>query len=281
MITDGRQVVEFVKSRFRPLVLTLYGRSIGGHVARALHDLADVLVLDRTFTSIGLIPRFKIGRWAQKICDFMLDNYEYNVQSLANSGCKKIIIYDPKQDEVVGYLSSLTFGLTAELAKLLYNKRGKKTKDRIASEGFTIFKRLESARLTEEYFNSLLPVVEYYKFVLNERDTRLFFLASRRLIRACFFRAELDKDPAHKNRLKMMEFAAPPLLDDLEIDLLDEDTLSSIHSDQRILAENKNINSELFEYSRLLEVQNDKERAMNILDNVDSSKADIQCALVR
>ena len=273
--------MEFVKSRFRPLVLTLYGRSIGGHVARALQDLADVLVLDRTFTSIGLIPRFKIGRWAQKICDFMLDNYEYNVQSLANSGCKKIIIYDPKQDEVVGYLSSLTFGLTAELAKLLYNKRGKKTKDRIASEGLTVFKRLESARLTEEYFNSLLPVVEYYKFVLNERDTRLFFLASRRLIRACFFRAELDRDPAHKNRLKMMEFAAPPLLDDLEIDLLDEDTLSSIHSDQRILAENKNINSELFEYSRLLEVQNDKERAMNILDNVGQSKADIQRPLFR
>lgn len=279
MISDGRTLVHFIKSKFHPSQLTLYGRSIGGHVARALHPTADLLILDRSFTSIGLIPRFKLGRWAQRVCDFMLDNYEYNVQGLVGSQCGKILIYDPRQDEVVGYMASLTVGLTAELARRLYSRKGTGGKERVRGR-LGVVRRLEAVGMTEEYYQAVVAGIEYYKFVLNERDTRLFFLASRRLIRACFFRAELDKDPAHKNRMKMMEFASPPVLDDLEVELLDQDTLSSIHSDQRSLAANKNITSECFDYSQQLSTQPDRERAMNILDNVRFASPDLQRAVL-
>ena len=95
---------------------------MGGHIAKALSNSVDLIILDRTFSSISLIPRFDFGWIGQKVFDLVIDNYKINCRSLLETDSKKIILYDPKNDTVIKYLSSATFGVTVELANLFFNK---------------------------------------------------------------------------------------------------------------------------------------------------------------
>lgn len=53
MTSDARKVLKLVKDRLSPKKVCVYGRSLGGHVAKSLSFEVDVVILDRTFSSIS------------------------------------------------------------------------------------------------------------------------------------------------------------------------------------------------------------------------------------
>ena len=66
MVSDGCEIIQLMKNRLNPSKFIVYGRSLGGHVAKSLCStgLVDVVVLDRTFSNIGYVPREMMGKWA-------------------------------------------------------------------------------------------------------------------------------------------------------------------------------------------------------------------------
>lgn len=53
MVKDARKLLKVVKERLNYQELCVYGRSLGGHVAKGLSFEADLVILDRTFSSIS------------------------------------------------------------------------------------------------------------------------------------------------------------------------------------------------------------------------------------
>jgi hypothetical protein len=97
MVEDGSQLVKLVRHGFKAGSLILHGRSLGGHVVKALADQADLLVVDRSFTSISMIPRDMFGKkWIQVVYELFIDNYEVNVDRLLAHNGPKVLIADTK-----------------------------------------------------------------------------------------------------------------------------------------------------------------------------------------
>lgn len=96
LISDGAEILKLVKHGFGASKVVVYGRSIGGHVAKSLVDEADLVIIDRSFSSISLVPRIIFGqRWVQCAYDLMIDNYEMNVRKVMESETPKILLVDP------------------------------------------------------------------------------------------------------------------------------------------------------------------------------------------
>lgn len=53
MAEDARKLLKVVKDRLSPRKIAVYGRSLGGHVAKALSFEVDLVIIDRTFSSIS------------------------------------------------------------------------------------------------------------------------------------------------------------------------------------------------------------------------------------
>jgi fermentation-respiration switch protein FrsA (DUF1100 family) len=66
MASDAQSILKMIKKRLKPSKLVVYGRSLGGHTAKSMCEtnLVDAIVLDRTFSSIGYVPREMMGTWA-------------------------------------------------------------------------------------------------------------------------------------------------------------------------------------------------------------------------
>ena len=99
MIEDGENLKKLLKFGFKASKLIVHGRSIGGHVAKALSSDSEMVILDRSFSSISTIPRDMFGkRWVQFAFDLMVDNYQGNIERLLESSCSKVVISDPNVD---------------------------------------------------------------------------------------------------------------------------------------------------------------------------------------
>lgn len=96
LTSDGSQLLRLIKLGFGASKVVVYGRSLGGHVTKSITDDADLVMIDRSFSSISLVPRILLGqRWVQYAYDLMIDNYQINVRKVMDSKTPKILLVDP------------------------------------------------------------------------------------------------------------------------------------------------------------------------------------------
>lgn len=95
IVRDLRALIGFLRRHLAPAKVVVYGRSLGGHGAKGCHDLVDLMIVDRSFSSISLVPRIMMGAKIQKIFDLVMDNYSLNVRETLESEGKKVLLYDP------------------------------------------------------------------------------------------------------------------------------------------------------------------------------------------
>lgn len=99
LATDGGQLLRLVRHGLGASKVVVYGRSLGGHVAKAMSDDVDLVMIDRSFSSISLVPRIVIGqRWVQYAYDLMIDNYQVNIRKIMDNNTHKILLVDPCVD---------------------------------------------------------------------------------------------------------------------------------------------------------------------------------------
>lgn len=96
IVSDCHNLTKLVKYGFGAEKIIVYGRSLGGHPTKSLSDKADLLIIDRSFSSISFVPRIIFGqRWVQFAYDMFIDNYQVNVQQVIESLSNKILLVDP------------------------------------------------------------------------------------------------------------------------------------------------------------------------------------------
>eukprot|EP00747_Dinoflagellata_sp_TGD_P221215 gnl/TRDRNA2_/TRDRNA2_93082_c0_seq1.p1 gnl/TRDRNA2_/TRDRNA2_93082_c0~~gnl/TRDRNA2_/TRDRNA2_93082_c0_seq1.p1 ORF type:complete len:888 (+),score=146.17 gnl/TRDRNA2_/TRDRNA2_93082_c0_seq1:138-2801(+) len=108
MAADGDAVVEFLKRRGVTRI-GVHGRSIGGivacHLAGNHPEHVQLLVADRTFSSLEQVGRFTFGKWAVNALSLSgtcADNFE----KFMKARCYKVLICDPK-DMTIPDIASL------------------------------------------------------------------------------------------------------------------------------------------------------------------------------
>lgn len=96
LISDANNLVKLAKEGFGAGKLVAYGRSIGGHPTKSLANKADLLIIDRSFSSISFVPRIIFNqRWVQFAYDLFIDNYRTNVKEIIESQTEKVLLIDP------------------------------------------------------------------------------------------------------------------------------------------------------------------------------------------
>lgn len=141
-IQDGRTLYSLLDSFFKPSLITVYGRSIGGHVAKDLSDKTSSIVIDRSFSSISMVPIMIFGlKWVQQAYDFFIDNYRIGVEKLMHSNADKLLVYDPINDEIISHMNSLVVGVSADV---LNNEFSNKVNLRPSSADFEMNSMLSS-----------------------------------------------------------------------------------------------------------------------------------------
>lgn len=96
IVSDCHNIHKLLKFGFGADKIAVYGRSLGGHAAKSMADKADMLIIDRSFSSISFVPRVIFGmKWIQMGFDFFMDNYQLNVKEVINSKCQKVLLVDP------------------------------------------------------------------------------------------------------------------------------------------------------------------------------------------
>ena len=73
---DGLNLAKLIKHGLGASKLYVYGRSLGGHVAKALAYESDFLIIDRSFSSISMVPRLVMGHaCVQFVYDLLIENF--------------------------------------------------------------------------------------------------------------------------------------------------------------------------------------------------------------
>ena len=276
MISDCKALITFLKSKFQIRRFVIYGRSIGGHLAKILSAEADLVILDRTFSSISLVPRIMYGATAQKLYDYLIDNYRVGCKDLLDNPAKKVILYDPN-DTIIPFLASAQFGVTVELANLFFNKSSKMDVESSSaiSQNWTISKKLENAKFQSTLLGKQTKLVGFSKLLLNQRDMRVLYLAIGRVVRTCFAKDELDKNrqqPVADNlqavialpEFNMENIPSEPNLEDG----IDEDALNNIHAMGPMKSIDKRLDDPKFDYSKKLGSQVEIDTVFDIIQNV-------------
>lgn len=272
IIEDGRAVLRFAKDKFNIKNLIIYGRSMGGHVGKALSAEADLLILDRCFSSISLIPRFGYGKLAQRLFDFVGQNYQINCRSLVESDCKKIILHDPKNDTIVNYLSSLTFGVSLEFANLFFNKENRLDVESAGLMADAKWKRLKNVQVQQDFFKNQYKLLNYYKLLLNERDAQVLFYSLRRVVNVCLARAQLkaaDREDREADRVVTQEFDLERLTSETDVEILDADTLFNIHEGRLSEGQYRKLTDPGLDYAKQLRQQPERMSWFDIIDKVN------------
>ena len=284
IISDGRAVIKFAHDKFSIKRLIIYGRSIGTHVCKALAGDADLLVLGRGFSSISMIPKFKYGKFAQRVFDLLNSNYQINCRSLVESDCKKIILYDPKNDNIVNYLSSLTFGISLELANLFFNKSNRLDIESSAKLSQSRWMRLTNMSIQQDFYEKQCKLLNYYKLLLNERDAQVLFYSLKRIIKVCLARAHLkaaDPEDEGAARVATQEFDLERLASETEVEILDAQTLLNIHEGRLPEKQYKKLNDPSMDYSKQVRNQPERKSWFKIIDKVFTGLAFIEAAGLR
>lgn len=251
---------------------------MGGHVAKALASEVDFVILDRTFSSISMIPRFSYSPIIQRIFDLCLDNYQINCSSLLETEAKKIIIYDPKTDEVIPYLTSVTFGVSVEMANLFFNKANKIDLEKTGDLSKSRSKRISNAAIQQSYFSRQTKLLNYYKLLLNQRDAAVLFHALKRIVATCIARAQSKDDKGDTKPQKVAEFDLDRLTSETDAEILDQDTLTSIHEGRMPDPHFKKLTDPGFDYSNMLEDLIEKKRCFEVIDKIFTALSFIETA---
>ena len=96
----------------------MHGRSVGGVIATHLarRGYTDFLFADRTFSSLGRVTRYTIGKWAQKALPMFTFKSDINlVNDYIYTSCYKVMGNDVN-DEVINDIASLKCGVAAGIA---------------------------------------------------------------------------------------------------------------------------------------------------------------------
>lgn len=65
-------------------------------MAKSMSDRADLVIIDRSFSSISLVPRIIMGAWwTQFAFDLAIDNYRMSISEVIQAKCPKILLIDP------------------------------------------------------------------------------------------------------------------------------------------------------------------------------------------
>jgi hypothetical protein len=105
LVSDGSEIIDLVRNKIGCKHICLYGKSLGGYIATNLQDSVDLVIADRTFSSVSLLPRTMMSKWIQQVFDFYVDNTELALENFVFSDTPKIIMHDTT-DEIVNVVGS-------------------------------------------------------------------------------------------------------------------------------------------------------------------------------
>jgi alpha/beta superfamily hydrolase len=105
LVSDGSEIIDLVRNKIGCKHICLYGKSLGGYIATNLQDSVDLVIADRTFSSVSLLPRTMMSKWIQRVFDFYIDNTELALENFVFSDTPKIIMHDTT-DEIVNIVGS-------------------------------------------------------------------------------------------------------------------------------------------------------------------------------
>ncbi|ETL45719.1 hypothetical protein L916_04250 [Phytophthora nicotianae] len=122
---DGIAIVNYLKSERGINKIAVHGESIGGLVATYLarnSPHVNVLIADRTFTTVPALAQRMIARWAGMVVDWVMRWETDNVQNYLEATCAKLLCSDPS-DEIILDGASLKSGvaLSLELGDKTFN----------------------------------------------------------------------------------------------------------------------------------------------------------------
>jgi len=114
---DGIAIVNYLKSERGIKRIAVHGESIGGLVATYVackSPHVNVLIADRTFTTVPALAQRMIARWAGTVVDWVMRWETDNVQNYLDATCAKLLCSDPC-DEIILDGASLKSGVAVSL----------------------------------------------------------------------------------------------------------------------------------------------------------------------
>lgn len=112
-----KHLLKQVQLRFRVKRLVIYGKSLGGYFAAEKAASADLLILDRSFFNLSLLPRIRYSATVQTIFDLFIQEKSRFGRLLQVKG-NIVIIYDPA-DEIINLSCSSFLGVVYLLHETL------------------------------------------------------------------------------------------------------------------------------------------------------------------
>lgn len=168
-----------IKRRLNPSKLMIYGRSLGGHVAKSMCDtgLVDSIVLDRTFSNIGYVPREMMGKWAQLFFDAFIDTNDTFAKELVESKIPKVVMWDPN-DEIIGMFVSISTDCSIELASKYFNSPVKRISKSLSSVKRLLPKFIQRTVYNCQDFEQNLKLIDIFsKKLLPLKDQLILFMS--------------------------------------------------------------------------------------------------------
>lgn len=118
IVSDARKIALWAKNSLKVSKIGVYGTSMGGHAAKSLADLADFIVMDRSFCTISPVARPKVdSSLVQFMYDLSLDSWDVGVEQLCSNLTPKVVIFDPIYDNIIPFTTSLAFGVISEISR--------------------------------------------------------------------------------------------------------------------------------------------------------------------
>jgi pimeloyl-ACP methyl ester carboxylesterase len=183
MAQDGQNILRMIKKRLKPSKLMIYGRSLGGHVAKSMCEtgLVDAIVLDRTFSSIGYVPREMMGKWAQLFFDCFVDTDETYSKELMEVNVPKIVMFDPN-DEIIGLFVSIATDLSIESASKFFNYPVKRISKSLPPVKKLLPKFIRRTIYNNKDFDQNLKLIDKFSTkILPRKDQLSMFMAIKRI----------------------------------------------------------------------------------------------------
>lgn len=126
---DGKQVVKFLRHGLGFSKVIFWGRSMGGHVCKAVSTHADGIIIDRSFNIISSVPRNMFKKtWVQQAYEIILGSHKAGIEELCRSNTPTILLSSLNNDEVIPTFGSVHTAITAELTDTAFNSKPQSVK---------------------------------------------------------------------------------------------------------------------------------------------------------
>ena len=208
-LKDGEEIIDLVRNKIGSKNIALYGRSLGGYIATNLIDKVDQVIVDRSFSSISLIPRIMFNGFIQKVFDFYLDNPKPDLQAFINHETPKIVMYD-STDEIVPQIASLSTGITNEFlnAYLKKDSRSSYTNKTSVSGNNNLAKKVGRSLMSffknssdnDQFYKGVLQNLKMSSQVIGDNDCWIQFQAIRRIFNVIMAVNNKTQNPNKKKK---------------------------------------------------------------------------------